>query len=132
MFTQNMYVNLNGGFTHIPKNDRNNSLTGKLIHNCGSSTSWTTVQQKEGYLLNVKHIKLSTRNQMQKAMYCVIQFAGYPGEGKYVSAEDTEVAAIARNWILTAKGHIFFFKVQGILYLNFDSGHTIVSICENS
>lgn len=67
-----------------------------------------------------------------KAMYCVIPFAGYPGEGKYVSAEDTEVAAIARNWILTAKGHMIFFKVQSILYLNFDGGHTIVSICQNS
>lgn len=42
-------------------------------------------------------------------MYCVIPFAGYPGEGKYVSAEDTEVAAIAQNWILTAKGHMIFF-----------------------
>lgn len=45
-------------------------------------------------------------------MYCVIPFAGYPREGKYVSAEDTEVAAIARNWILTAKGHMIFFFLR--------------------
>lgn len=71
---------------------------------------------------------------MQKAMYCVIPFAGYPGEGKYVSAEDTEAAAVVQNWILIAKGHMifFFFKVRGILYLNFDGGHTIVSTCQNS
>lgn len=108
MFTENIYVNPNGGFLHIPQNNRNNSLTGKLIHSCGSSTSWTTMQQKEGYLLNVKYIKLSTRNQMQKAMHCVIPFAGYPGEGKHVSAEDTDAAAVARDWILTAKGHMIF------------------------
>lgn len=51
---------------------------------------------------------------MQKAMYCVIPFAGYPGEGKYVSAEDTEAATVARNWILTAKGHMIFFLRFGV------------------
>lgn len=38
---------------------------------------------------------LSPRSQMQNTMYCVIPFAGYPGECKHVSAEDTDVAAIA-------------------------------------
>lgn len=65
-------------------------------------------------------------------MYCMVPFAGYPGKGKYVSAEDTEVAAIAWSWMLITKGHRYFFRLGGILYLTFGGGHTIAYVCQHS
>jgi hypothetical protein len=64
----------------------------------------------------------------------VAPFTRHPGEGKPVSAEDTEVTAVAWSWMLITKRQkrFFFLRFRIILILNFGGGHTVVYICQNS